>query len=135
MNQNEDGDNHRSIWQGEWNHLLAFVLCRIVPYFEQYVLLHALSSSKHVTPNLYKLDWQWQHLLVKVQKSSLVMMISIRFCVWWGKRWEFFFCMWAPFFDMIIATISRSISWVIMCSLSHGQRNKWIPKSWMVWSH
>ncbi len=25
-NQNEDGDNHKSLWQGEWNHLLALTL-------------------------------------------------------------------------------------------------------------
>jgi hypothetical protein len=60
-NQNEDGNNHRSLWQGEWNQLLAFVLCKIVFCLEQQLLLHALSLSKHAAPNLYRLDQQWQH--------------------------------------------------------------------------
>jgi hypothetical protein len=29
-NQNEDGDNCRSLLQGEWYHLLVFVVCKIV---------------------------------------------------------------------------------------------------------
>jgi len=62
MSQNKDGNNHRSLWQGEWNQLLTLVLCKIVFCLEQQLLLHALSLSKHITPNLYKLDQQWQHL-------------------------------------------------------------------------
>jgi hypothetical protein len=71
----------------------------------------------------------------KVQKLFLVMTISIHLHVWRGKRWETFFCTWAPFSDAITTTISWSISWAIMRSFSHMQRNKWIPKSLMVWSH
>jgi hypothetical protein len=33
--QNKDGNNRRSLWQGELNHLLAFALCKIVPCLEQ----------------------------------------------------------------------------------------------------
>ncbi len=62
MSQNKDGENHRSLWQGEWNHLLAFILCRIMSCLEQQLLLHALSLTKHVVPNLYELDQQWQCL-------------------------------------------------------------------------
>jgi len=29
-NKNEDGDNYKSLWQGESNHFLVLVLCKIV---------------------------------------------------------------------------------------------------------
>ncbi len=34
-NRNKDGDKCRSLWQGEWNHFLTFILWRIMPYFER----------------------------------------------------------------------------------------------------
>jgi hypothetical protein len=51
------------------------------------------------------------------------------------KRWETFFYMWIPFSNVIAIMISWSVSWVVMHSFSHGQHNKWIPKSLMVWPH
>jgi hypothetical protein len=71
----------------------------------------------------------------KVQKLFLVMTISICFCVWWRKRWKTSLYMWVSFFNAIDAMKSRSISWVVVHSLLHGQCSKWIPKSLMVWSH
>lgn len=62
MNDNEDINNHSFLWQGEWNHLLMFALCRIVFCFKRQSLLHVLSSSKHVAPNLYESNWQWRCL-------------------------------------------------------------------------
>jgi hypothetical protein len=47
--QNEDGDNYKSLWQGESNHFLVLVLCRIVFSLERQLSLHVLSLSKHVT--------------------------------------------------------------------------------------
>jgi hypothetical protein len=58
MNQNEDGDNCRSLWQGEGNHFVVLILCRIVPCLERQLSLHVLLLSKHVTPNLEELDQQ-----------------------------------------------------------------------------
>jgi hypothetical protein len=74
-------------------------------------------------------------MFAKVQKFSLVMTISIHICVWLGKRWKTSFYTWVPFSDVIVALVFRSISWVAMCSLLHGQCSKWIPKSLMVWPH
>jgi hypothetical protein len=51
------------------------------------------------------------------------------------KMWEFFFYMWIPLSIAIVITKSWIVSWVVMCSLSHEQHNKWISKSLMVWSH
>jgi hypothetical protein len=65
----------------------------------------------------------------------LVMTISTHLCVWWGKRWETSLCTWAPIFNMMAIMIFQNISYVAMHSLSHGQCNKWIPKSSMVWPH
>jgi hypothetical protein len=45
------------------------------------------------------------------------------------------FCTWTSFFDVIAAMVSWSVSWVAMCSFSHKQCSKWIPKSSMVWPH
>jgi hypothetical protein len=133
-NQNEDENNYRSLWQGEWKHLLMFTLFRIVPCFEQQLSLHALSSLKHTYT---KFGWigSTMKTSTKVQKLFLLMKISIHFCVWWRKRWKIFFYMWVPLSDVIIAMISWSISWVVVHSLPHGQSSKWIPKSLMVWSH
>ncbi len=39
-------------------HLMTFAMSRIVLCFEWQLLLHAMSSSKHVAPNFYKLDRQ-----------------------------------------------------------------------------
>jgi hypothetical protein len=40
------------------DHFLALTLCKIIPCIEWQMSLHALSSSKHITLNLYKLDQQ-----------------------------------------------------------------------------
>jgi hypothetical protein len=39
---------------GKGNHLLALVMCRIVPCLEWQLLLHALLLLKHIAPNLDK---------------------------------------------------------------------------------
>jgi hypothetical protein len=133
-NFKKDGNNYRSPWQEEWNYLLVLILCKIMFCLERQLLLHVLSLLKHVMPNLDESDCQWQ-ILPKVQKLSLVMIISIHLCVWWGKRWETSFCTWALLSNAIATKIFQSISWVIVCSFSHMQHNKWIPKLLMVWSH
>ncbi len=61
MNQNEDVNNYRSLWQKEWYHLLTFILCRIASCFEWQLSLHVMSSSKHIAPNLYESNQQWQY--------------------------------------------------------------------------
>ncbi len=71
----------------------------------------------------------------QVWKLSLVMIISTYFRVWWGKMWKISLYMWAPFFDAIATMVSQSVSWATVHSLPHGQHNKWIPKSSMVWPH
>ncbi len=49
-----------------------------------------------------------------------------------GKKVGNLFCMWVPFSNTIIAMVFRSVSWAAMCSFSHGQCNKWMPKSLMI---
>jgi len=51
------------------------------------------------------------------------------------KRWEASHYTWAPLSNTIVATISWSVSWVVVHSLSHKQLNKWIPKSSMLYDH
>jgi hypothetical protein len=104
-NENEDGNNHKSLWQGEWNHFLAFVLCKIVPYLERQLSLHVLSLLKHVTPNLYKSDWEWQHP-PQYKKLSLVMTISICFRVWWKKGEK-------PFSVHEFHSLMQSLQWYL----------------------
>jgi hypothetical protein len=133
-NQNEDEDNCKFLWQGEWNQLLTFVLCKVVFCFEHKLLLHALSLSKHITPNLYKSDQQWQHSS-KFKKLSLAMTISIHLHVWQGKRWETPICTWAPLSDVMVTMVCWIVSWAAMCSLLHEQCSNWIPKSSIVWPH
>jgi hypothetical protein len=62
----------------------------------------------------------------KVWKSFLMMAISIHLHVWRGEKWENFLCMWISLFNMIIATVFQSVSWVAMRSLLHKQCSKWI---------
>jgi hypothetical protein len=56
-NQNEFGNNCRFLWQRDeiisW-HLFCVGLCFVLSSTYHCLLL----SLKHVTPNLYKLDWQ-----------------------------------------------------------------------------
>ncbi len=51
------------------------------------------------------------------------------------KRWETSFNTWVKLFDVMVAMVSRNISWVTMRSFLREQHNKWIPKSSMVWHH
>jgi hypothetical protein len=132
-NQNEDGDNRRSLWQREWNHLLATVLCRIM------FVLSGNCCCMHYCHQTSYTKFVWAELIMtmssKVWKSSLVITISICFQVWRGKRWVISFYMWVPLFDTIFTMIFWSISWVVVCSLLHKQCNKWISKSSIVWPH
>jgi hypothetical protein len=81
------------------------------------------------------ISWIGNDNFIKVWKLSLIMTISICLLVWQGKKWKTSLYTWAPSSDAIATTIFWTVSWVIMCSLSHGQHNKWIPKSSMVWPH
>jgi hypothetical protein len=71
----------------------------------------------------------------KVWKPFLVMTISTHLHVWWGKSWQTSICTWTPLSNRISMMVFRNISWVAVHSLLHGQCNKWIPKSSMVWPH
>ncbi len=72
---------------------------------------------------------------IKVRKLFLMRRISIRCWVWQGKRWEISFWTCAPFSKIIVAIVSRSVSWVVVCSLPQEHRNEWVRRSSMVWSH
>jgi len=74
-------------------------------------------------------------IFANVRKLFLVMTISIHLRVWWQKKWKTSLCTWTSLFDVIIATISWNVSWVIVRLVPHTQRKKWIPKSSMVRSH
>ncbi len=90
------------LWQGEWNYLQTFALCRIVPCFEWQLLLHVLSFSKHIAPNLYELDWQWQCL-------PLVMTISICLCMVGEKVGSLSLCVNSTFQNDSCNNISECI--------------------------
>jgi hypothetical protein len=105
-----------------------FTLCRIMSCLERELLLHALPLTKHVTPNMYKLDQQWQ-CLPRIQKSSLVMTISICLRVWWGKRWEIFFYVNSIFQHNICNNILKRIMgcsvFIHMGNIANGYPNHW----------
>jgi hypothetical protein len=71
----------------------------------------------------------------KVRKLFMVMTITTCLRVWWGKTWETILCTWTPLSVEIDVMVFQSLSWVVVHSLLHEQRNKWIPKSSMVWPH
>ncbi len=50
-----------------------------------------------------------------------------------GKRWEPSFYTWAPLSNTMVTSIFQIMSWAAVHSFPHGQCNKWIPKSSMVW--
>jgi len=102
-------------------------MCRIVSCFGRQLLLHALSSSKRVAPNLYDLvDNNNVHQIVFGDNN-----INSFLCIMGEKVGNLFLYVNSTF-NTIATTISQSISWATMCSLLHGQCNKWIPKSLMV---
>jgi hypothetical protein len=72
---------------------------------------------------------------IKVRKLFMMRRISIRHWVWQGKRWEISFWTCVPFSKTIVAIVSRSVSWAVVCSLSQEHRNEWVRRSSMVWSH
>ncbi len=72
---------------------------------------------------------------IKVHKPSLVIKIFIQCLVWEGNRWETSFWTCVPLFKAIVATLSQSVLWVVVCSLPQGHWNKWVPRSSMIWSH
>jgi hypothetical protein len=90
-NQNEDEDNYRCLWQGEWNHLLMFALCKIVSCFERQLLLHALLSSKHINAIVamvsQSISWVVMHLAPHGQCSKW---IPKSLMVW--SHWHFEKC-------------------------------------------
>ncbi len=50
-NQNKDGDKYKSLWQGEWNHFMAFILCKIMPFFSNnycYMRCHHQNMLHHI---------------------------------------------------------------------------------------
>jgi len=117
-NQNKDGNNCRSLWQGEWNHLLAFA------FVQDRALLWATTIVACIVVvkahcNKFVRVGSTMTTSAKVRKPSLVMTISICFHVWQEKRWKTFLYTWTPFSDAIVTTISQNVSWVVVCSLPH----------------
>jgi hypothetical protein len=72
---------------------------------------------------------------IKVWKPSMVIKISICHLLWRGKRCKTFFCTCVVFSKIIVVMVSQRVSWVVVCSFSHGHWNKWIPKSLMLCPH
>ncbi len=128
-NQNEDGDNRRSLWQREWNHFLAFVCVgsRLVLNDNYHCMCYCHQSMLH---QIYTSRIGNDNICQGTKIVSSDDNIHSSLCVA-GKRWK-------PSLytsDVIVAIVFWNVLWATMCSLLHEQCNKWIPKSLMVWSH
>jgi hypothetical protein len=163
--QNKNEDNHKFLWQGEWNCLWVLIfenfdndfiplaiktkMCMIEIWtklsfhacfvYDRVFSWIAIVDAYDVMDNAHYSISEWIGLVMimfaKVQKLSFVIKILIWCWMWWGKRWETFLCTCVLFSKTIVAMLSQWICCDVVHSPLHEHWNRWTPKSPMVCLH